>query len=113
VTGYWSPVRRILALLALLAVIVMPFGMAPAQASPVEHHAMAGMAMDHCPDQQGPKAPHGGFDQCTMACAAALPALDAPRAAAPMIVCEPLAQPAAERLHGLHPETATPPPKRS
>jgi len=105
--------RQILALLALLAVIVMPFGMAPAQASSAQHHAMAGMPMEHCPDQQSPGALHAGFSECTMACSSALPPLDATPAMTPMMVsAEPL-QTAAERLHGLHPETATPPPRRS
>jgi hypothetical protein len=48
-----------------------------------------------------------------MACAAALPAVETPRAQPRLIICLPIRPEAAQRLDGLTPETATPPPKRS
>lgn len=97
-------------LLALIAVLLIPLGMAPAAASPVHGHVA--MPMEHCPDQ-APKQTHGTSAECTMACAGALPAVAASHMAPPLFA-ERLAQPApTARLHGLHPETATPPPRRS
>jgi hypothetical protein len=97
-------------LLALIAVLLIPLGMAPAAASPVHGHVA--MPMEHCPDQ-APKKTHGTSVECTMVCAAALPAVAASHMAPPLFA-ERLAQPApTARLHGLHPETATPPPRRS
>jgi len=98
-------------LLALLAVLLMPFGMAPATAA--SHHApTAGMPMPDCPE--GPKhQSKGGFAECTMACAAALPAADI-RAGEPLRIIPASIGPAAQHaLHGLHPDTATPPPRPS
>lgn len=96
-------------LMVLLAVLLMPLGMA----APASAHAGTDMAMmahcaDKAPAQQQPTAP---LAACTMACAAALPAMQAradepPPIAAPVIAADP-----APRLDGLHPDTATPPPK--
>ena len=105
---------RVLAKLVLLiAVLLMPLGMAPAAGTSHNAKAMAAMPMGHC-DQPAPTqgAKHG-LAECTMACSAALPAVDAPRDDRPLIVCLPVQPAAAQVLHGLHPETATPPPKRS
>src|SRR3954452_7701443 len=98
-------------LLVLLAVLLMPLGMtAPAAAA--EHHGSTAMPMQHCPDQS-PKQSKAGSIECTMACAAALlPANFGPHEPI-AIVCAPDQPAIAQRLHGLHPETATPPPKRS
>jgi hypothetical protein len=100
-------------LLLLIAVLLMPLGMAPAPASAPDHSMIAGMPMGHCPDQGSRNDAKQGVHECTMACAAALPATEARDDAPLLIVCEPILPDAAERLHGLHPETATPPPKRS
>lgn len=103
--------RLIAKLLILVAVLLMPIGMAPAVASAT--HPAAGVAMQHCP---GPAPNHdmkGGLGECTMACAAALPAADLSPQAPLMIVCEPVFPAGAEPLRGFHPDTATPPPKRS
>ena len=100
-------------LLLVFAVLLMPLGMAPAAASGPSHHASASMPMGHC-DQDAPKQ-HGdkGISECTMACSAALPAAAAARDAPLMILCLPAEPAAAEILHGLQPDPATPPPKRS
>lgn len=95
-------------LLTLLAVLLLPLGMAPAAAAPVRNQ-MA-MPMQHCPDQS-PQQRHDGFTECTMACAAALPAMES-QTDAPLMRAAPVAQASPiEPLHGLHPETATPPPR--
>ena len=101
-------------LLALLAVLLMPFGMAPAAAAPPAHHsATMNMPMGHCPDQESGRHAKGGIVECMMACAAALPAIgsaaDEPRLIAPDQVVPALAQ----RLLSHHPEIATPPPRLS
>jgi hypothetical protein len=104
--------RLVLRLFVLVAVLLMPFGMAGASAT-VAHHATTSMPMSHCPEPTPTQDRKGGFAECTMACATALPAVDS-RAGEPMrIVCTPVRPAAAERLNGLHPDTATPPPKPS
>lgn len=106
--------RLIAKLLLLLAVTLMPFGMAPAGASPNHPHAMsAGMPMRHCPEQGGKDDMRGGFADCTMACSAALPAVDLPQEEHLLIAGPPTVPAASRELHGLHPDTATPPPKAS
>jgi hypothetical protein len=102
--------RAALKLLALLAVLLMPFGMTPVAAAKSPHHS-ATMPMQHCPEQAPDHGSKGGFVECTMACSAALPALDsAPQQSLPPERnLTPVA--VAHILHGLHPETATPPPK--
>lgn len=109
-SGYEGPVRSVIArLLLLVAVLVMPLGMAaPAGAHPAMDMAM----MSHCPDQApAHQQPKGALAACTMACSAALPAMDRvagePLLPVPMTIAEAPAHP----LRGLHPETATPPPK--
>jgi hypothetical protein len=100
-------------LLVLIALLLMPLGMQPAAASASSHATMS-MPMDHCPEQA--PAGHGGkagLVECTMACSAALPAADLPRSQPRLIVCLPIRPEAAQRLDGLDPETATPPPKHS
>jgi len=100
-------------LLTLIAVLLMPLGMAPTAAS-VPHQPMAmDMQMGHCPNQGSHHDMKSGIAECTMACAGALPAADLDRHQPRLIVCEPIQAVAAQRLHGLHPDPATPPPKRS
>jgi hypothetical protein len=96
----------------LIAVLLMPLGMAPAAAVP--HHAMAmDMPMGHCPDQGPHHDMKGGIAECTMACAGALPAADLADHQPLLITSEPVLLTTADALDGLHPETATPPPKHS
>ena len=104
--------RMFAKLLILVAVLLMPLGMAPAASAPVPQHR-AGMPMNHCPEQAPSHETKGAFAECTMACSAALPAVDAPSDEPLRIVCTPDRPEVVQRLHGLHPETATPPPKRS
>jgi hypothetical protein len=101
-------------LIIMLAVLVMPFGMTPAAATAHPMHgdmAMhAGMAMKHCPDP-APSHSKGATAECTMACASALPAVDLVRAG-PLDLSEvQLVASIDSGLDGLHPETATPPPR--
>jgi hypothetical protein len=105
--------RVIAKLMVLIAVLLMPVGMAPALAAPGHHQAMALMPMGHCPDQGSSRDVKHGFAECTMACATALPAAYARRDQPALIICTPVAAIAPHALHGLHPDTATPPPKRS
>lgn len=101
-------------LLVLLAMLLMPLGMAPAaaSASPVNHHAMmAGMATDHCPDQSNKREHNDGLAMCSMACASALPAQDVVRDETPMRHHQLVIPMMAQRLHGILLEIATPPPK--
>ena len=99
---------RLLRLLTLVALLLMPLGMATAPAA-VEHHDAASTPR-HCPDQ-GSKHDVTGFAECTMACAAALPVLDFVQVLPLPIPATPFLGPRAIGLPGLGPETATPPPK--
>lgn len=96
-------------LLLLLAVLLMPLGMAPGAASQASNHDVS-MMMQHCPEPAG-KHHKGAFAECTMACSAALPAVEFARDEVAPNACELVAPTAQPVLHGLHPETATPPPK--
>jgi hypothetical protein len=113
VPDYSTGVREMLGkLLLLAAVLLMPFGMAPAAAS-ASPQAMASMPMGHCPDQDSSHSPKAGIADCTMACAGALPAVAATREEPLLAPAEPVLATASQALNSLHPETATPPPKRS
>lgn len=101
-----------LAALAALLVTSLAMTAAPASAAPISDHE-AGMPMKHCPDPVGNPDKKGGIPECAMACASALPAMEARPDEAPIVVCGPDIPWTAERLRGLHPETDTPPPKRS
>ena len=98
-------------LLVLLAVLFMPLGMTPAVAA--GHSAHAAMPMQHCPEQAPAHRGKAGFVECTMACSAALPAAEVSQDQPQLIVCMPDRPGVAQQLDGLHPETATPPPKHS
>ena len=99
-----------LRLLILLAMLIMPFGMAPAAA---KRPVTSAMPMQHCPDQPSHKGMKVGFTECTMACSAALPAADRIADSPLVVICVPVSARLTPPLHGLHPETATPPPRRS
>ncbi len=96
-----------------LAMMLMPLGMAPVSSTVSHHSMMTEMPMGHCPDQAPTHDMKGGIPECTMACAAALPAGGSTVGEPLLIVCDPVRPGTADPLHGLHPETATPPPKRS
>jgi hypothetical protein len=109
-------VAAVFRLLALVALIIMPFGMAatPALAQPADHSMPAGhaMAAGHCSGQEAPeKAPAPAKMDCTAACTAL------PGSAAPMP--EPSIKPKAPRIAStvtpftdIVLEIATPPPRR-
>lgn len=99
-------------LLTLIAVLLMPFGMTAASAAAPGHHS-ASMPMQHCPEQAPKQNGKAGFVECTMICSAALPATDPKRDEPHVIVCAPGETASARQLNGLHPDTATPPPKHS
>jgi uncharacterized membrane protein len=112
VSPYVDPVRTLIAKLVLLvAVLLMPFAMAPAAASASRQEAAIGSAIGHCVDQHQRDQSNRGIAECTMACAAALPATGAV-VMTPIVVVEVLSPPVTKhRLHGLHPDIATPPPR--
>lgn len=101
-------------LLVLVAVLVMPLGMAPAvaSASAVDHHAMmAGMATGHCPDQSNKHQRNDGQAMCSMACASALPAQDVAHDDTSLRHHQLVMPMITQTLHGVLLEIATPPPK--
>ena len=103
----------ILRLLTLAALVLMPFGMGAASAGPI-HHAPAAVGAGHC-DEPGGEPAGQSRDQatdCAVSCsmlALADARIDEP-VQAPRV---PPARPLLERGTGLHPDTATPPPKHS
>ena len=103
----------LLRLLALLALVLMPFGMAgaPAMAQPMPtQHAMA--SMGHCDEQRDQdEAPVSKMD-CTAMCTA-LPATDAPAPAPALQPIVPRTIAIAVPFAGIEPELATPPPRRA
>lgn len=105
-------VTRLVKFLALIAVLLMPLGMTSAPAA-AHHQPTAGMPMPHCPEQAPKHDTKGAFAECTMACSAALPAAELPQEQYLLIACVPTTSAVAQILRGLHPETATPPPKHS
>jgi hypothetical protein len=115
VSGYQQRVGTLLArLLLVAAVLLMPLGMSDAaarQPAPAAPHVM--MSMSHCPDSAPDHHRKGGIAECTMMCAAALPATQLACAGQPVVRSEPSPAETAAQLHGLHPETATPPPRNS
>ena len=87
-------------LVLLIAMLFLPLGL---------NNALAAAATHHAPKQNS----KGAFAECTMACASALPAMDrVSDEIRPMARTAFLPLPA-QPLHGLHPDTATPPPKAS
>jgi hypothetical protein len=103
----------VLRLLTLLGLVLMPFGMGAASAAPA-HHAPAAVTAGHCgehgrqPEKQSPENAANCAISCSMllAAEARIEDPDPP-------VCLPAACPLVDRRAGLHPDTATPPPKLS
>lgn len=112
-SGYAALVRMLaVRFMVLVAVLLMPLGMTPAAAGPHEPMAID-MTKGHCPGQSSHHEMKGGIAECTMACAGALPAADLANHEPLLMASEPIRPAAMHRLDGLHPDTATPPPKRS
>jgi hypothetical protein len=106
-------VDRLFRLLTLIAVLLLPLGMQPVAAAPAMSHHGAAMPMQHCPEQGSKHDGKAGFDECTMVCSSALPAVSLAQPALLLLACAPEMSGVTQILHGLQPETATPPPKRS
>jgi hypothetical protein len=108
---YWRRVRKTVAkLLLLLAVLLMPVGMAAPAATVTQQHA-ASMPMD-CPDH--PAQHHSrATSECAMACASALAAAIQNADEEPLLLAAPVFSVDTRPLDGLHPEIATPPPRHS
>ena len=100
-------------LLVLLAVLIMPASMSMAGTSASVHSHDAAAASEHCPDSAPAADLEPGISPCNMACANALPAIDAPVAAEVAAPNCPLAVSEISPLDGLHPDIATPPPRLS
>jgi hypothetical protein len=103
----------VLRLLTLLALVLMPFGMATAGAMPA-HHAPAAATAEHCDGHDGQPAEQTRDQSmdCAISCsmlAIAQVDVEGPSAARPVPTARPLVQPHA----GVPPDTATPPPKLS
>lgn len=110
---YGAPMTLFVRLLALLAMVLMPFGMAAAPAAPVEsHHSSAASGIEHCPDESSKNDLAGGPGGCAMPCSAALPASDLPAPSLPYARYSG-ESPIAVILAGIELEIATPPPKHS
>lgn len=113
-----------LRLLALVALVLMPFGMAStsALAAPADNghvmamgHEMAEMDKSHCADRQdqnGDDSPISKSMNCMAACAA-IPGPGAPPLADPIKPAELRNIFLATRFVAVDPEIATPPPKRA
>lgn len=112
--AYFAIMRAlILRLLTLISLVLMPFGMSAASAGPA-HHAPAAATAQHC-DEQGGQPAKASPDQaldCAMACSMLVAAEARVEEPAPALRL-PAAWLFIERAAGLHPDTATPPPKLS
>jgi hypothetical protein len=113
VSAYAGLMRHLAAkLLVLFAVLLMPLGMAPVQAS-AEHGTAAAASMRHCPEQGSKHGTSGAFAECTMACSAALPAQDRVQPEPAAFPQSRIAPATVVILDGLDTDIATPPPKRA
>jgi hypothetical protein len=96
-------------LLALVAVLLMPAGMANAAAS--AQQAAAATKASHCSGhEEQEKAPLSGMDAQCMACAG-LPATQVPAAGARLLPSAPRLIALTNAISGIILEIATPPPK--
>lgn len=103
----------VLRLLTLVALVLMPFGMGAASAVPAYHASVTATA-GHCDEPAGQpvkQSPDQAID-CAMACSM-LATTEARLDDRARSLRVPNARPLADRDAGLHPDTATPPPKRS
>ena len=98
----------IVKLLTLVALALMPFGMSAASAAPA-HHAPAAAAR-HCDEQGSQPVQSPDRMDCAMTCSMLVGAQSGPAEPVPVLRL-PTARLPAKRGAGLHPDTATPPPK--
>lgn len=98
----------ILKMLSLVALVLMPLGMSAASAGPV-HHAPAAAAQ-HCDEPGGQPVQSPDARDCAMTCSMLVSAQAGPAEPVPVLRL-PSARLLAESGAGLHPDTATPPPK--
>lgn len=107
--------RRLLPLIAILALLVAPFGrMGMAEAAAAPHHAAPAAMAGHCDDRpaSAPDRPDKAAIDCMTACAAIMPAAAPRLAGTPPPAIDPgIVPPAA--FHGLHPAADPPPPRAS
>jgi hypothetical protein len=99
------------AILMLTVLALMPLGMQPAAAMAATERHPAAMA-GHCQDE-GQFDTSARFAQCTMACAAALPAVEARNSEPPSVAGLPLQALTMKALVGVLLEIDTPPPRLS
>lgn len=105
-------IRAASMLLALAAMLLMPFGMSAASAAPSHRAPMAMAAMGHCGDSAPGRSPAPSHSDCAISCTALLATTaQAPEPA--RLAALPALPRLAEPFSGLVPETATPPPKRA
>lgn len=98
----------ILRMLTLFALVLMPFGMSAASAGPIHHTPAA--AAQHCDEQGSQPVQAPDAMDCALTCSMLVGAQ--PGAVEPLPpVRLPTARLPAESGAGLHPDTATPPPK--
>ena len=109
---YRAAMSRLINILMVIALALMPFGMAAPAAAAAHHPAAGSGAAEHCPDRNAAPLANHGIGECAMGCAAAIPPLD--RVAGPQSPpATPILRMLVEPLTGLQPETATPPPRSS
>ena len=104
--------RALLKLLTMAALLFMPFGMGAATAAPAHGAAMAMTGTGHCGEPARDQAPRSSHSDCAMSCAA-VPADKLHVSEPAQIASLPAAAPIPPALVGVHPDTATPPPKLS
>jgi hypothetical protein len=104
------PMAAVFRLLALVALVLMPFTMA---AAPAGAHAMPqAMTQDHCGDHPDAPAAPADMAQCMLMCAA-LPAAEPLTVFAPDLPKAPLRLNRVKPIHGIILDIATPPPRLS
>ena len=100
-------------ILMFVALLLAPLTMSAASAAPAHGSMGAGSAMEHCPDADEGAEPSSGMAECAMGCAAALPAIAGEEGLAVDPGPARAVRAFASRLASLHPDIATPPPKRA
>jgi hypothetical protein len=103
----------LLRLLALIAVMLLPFGMSAAPAEAREHHSASTLSMQHCSQEESDRAQTDALSDCAMPCSAALPAADPSSAGSHSLAPPAVMPPTEEALTGIDLDIATPPPKLS